>query len=79
MKVEIIRNGVVLDPSLSSTLTNKIEIVDTPPTINAVVGDTIRITDISGNTVEPRAWDFQTYKNGSHFHTQQYFYGKFSS
>jgi hypothetical protein len=79
MKVEIIRDGVVLDPSLSSTLTNKLDlsdIVDTPPTINAVVGDTIRITDISGNTVEPRAWDFQTYKNGSPFHTQQYFYGK---
>ena len=45
MKVEIIRDGVVLDPSLSSTLTNKLDlsdIVDTPPTINAVVGGTIK-------------------------------------
>lgn len=40
MKVEIIRDGVVLDPSLSSTLTNErnlSDIVDTPPTKNVTV------------------------------------------
>jgi hypothetical protein len=64
-------------------LTNKLDlsdIVDTPPTINALVGDTIRITDIS-QAPEPKvlgtgAWDYQTYKKGSPFHAQQYFWGE---
>lgn len=79
IEIEIVREGVVVD-SITSTLTNSLnsngfpdDLVTVPPTINALVGDTIRITDLSAPT--PGAWDFQKYYNGSPYFTQQFFYG----